>query len=237
MKRFVALGTIAIVAIAVARCSWPGADTTRALPPDRRAAIVYVALGDSTVEGVAATRTDRTYVGQLFTRLRGIYPQAQLKNLGVGGAVSNDVLTSQLGRAIALQPDLVTVSIGPNDVTGGVPVGTYEKNIGEIFDKLRRTTPAVIVVNLLPDLTVTPRYRDSPRRATLAAKTTEFNDALTRQARKHGVLVVDLYTKSRAEVPGNPALIAADGYHPSDLGYARWAELMWEVIEPTVAPR
>jgi lysophospholipase L1-like esterase len=90
---------------------------------------------------------------------------------------------------------------------------------------------------LLPDLTVTPRYRDSPRRATLAAKTTEFNDALTRQARKHGVLVVDLYTKSRAEVPGNPALIAADGYHPSDLGYARWAELMWEVIEPTVAPR
>jgi lysophospholipase L1-like esterase len=28
-----------------------------------------------------------------------------------------------------------------------------------------------------------------------------------------------------------PELIGADGYHPSDEGYARWAELMWAAIE------
>jgi lysophospholipase L1-like esterase len=32
------------------------------------------------------------------------------------------------------------------------------------------------------------------------------------------------------EVPRRPELIGADGYHPSDAGYARWAELMWDGI-------
>jgi len=42
--------------------------------------------------------------------------------------------------------------------------------------------------------------------------------------------VVDLYGPSRREVPERPELVAADGYHPSDLGYARWAELMWDAV-------
>jgi acyl-CoA thioesterase-1 len=53
---------------------------------------------------------------------------------------------------------------------------------------------------------------------------------VARVAKRHGALVVDLYEASRREVPGHPELLAADGYHPSDLGYARWAELMWEAV-------
>jgi lysophospholipase L1-like esterase len=56
----------------------------------------------------------------------------------------------------------------------------------------------------------------------------EFNRALARVARRHGAEVVDLYTLSRREVPGRPELIVGDGYHPSDAGYARWAEAMWQ---------
>jgi lysophospholipase L1-like esterase len=46
--------------------------------------------------------------------------------------------------------------------------------------------------------------------------------------------VVDLYAASRREVPGRPELLARDGYHPSDLGYARWAELMWDAVRPRI---
>jgi lysophospholipase L1-like esterase len=46
---------------------------------------------------------------------------------------------------------------------------------------------------------------------------------------------VDLYSASRQEVPRRPELIGADGYHPSDEGYARWAELMWAAIEGRIA--
>jgi lysophospholipase L1-like esterase len=60
----------------------------------------------------------------------------------------------------------------------------------------------------------------------------QFNEALARKGREHGVALVDLYLASRDEVPRQPMLLWRDGYHPSDAGYARWAELMWEGIEP-----
>src|SRR5262249_12585095 len=61
--------------------------------------------------------------------------------------------------------------------------------------------------------------------------TTRFNDALRRQATAVGAEVVDLYEVSRDELPRRPELVGRDGYHPSDVGYERWAELMWQGIE------
>jgi len=58
-----------------------------------------------------------------------------------------------------------------------------------------------------------------------------FNDALRGQATAIGAEVVDLYEVSREEVPRRPELVGSDGYHPSDVGYERWAELMWQGIE------
>ena len=96
---------------------------------------------------------------------------------------------------------------------------------------------AVIVANLLPDLAVTPRFRAHEARATVARLTVEFNEALARQGRRHGVELVDLYGPSRVEVPAHPELMSRDGYHPSDAGYARWAELMWVGVERHLARR
>jgi lysophospholipase L1-like esterase len=31
-------------------------------------------------------------------------------------------------------------------------------------------------------------------------------------------------------MPAHPEWIAADGYHPSDTGYAAWAEMMWRGV-------
>src|SRR5207244_2891774 len=92
----------------------------RSLPAARDAEILYVALGDSTVEGVGASRHENNYVSLLHARLRAIYHNARLQNLGVGGATSADVLARQLEPAIASRPDLVTLSVGPNDITEGV---------------------------------------------------------------------------------------------------------------------
>jgi acyl-CoA thioesterase-1 len=222
----VALGALLLASA----CSWPGAAGVRMLPANRGAEVVYVALGDSTVEGIGASTAGNNYVGRLDARLRERYPRARTVNLGVAGATSYDVLEGQLARAVELKPDLVTLSIGPNDITAKVPVETYAEHLDAILGRLAGNTKAVVVVNLLPDLAVTPRFRNrnsAPRVARLSA---EFNDVVARTAKRHGALIVDLYGASRREVPGHPELLAADGYHPSDLGYARWAELMWEAV-------
>jgi lysophospholipase L1-like esterase len=141
------------------------------------------------------------------------------------------VVAGQLEPAIALAPHLVTLSIGPNDITGRVSVREYERHVATIFTRLQKETGAVVVVNLLPDLAVTPRFRNDAARETVGRLSIEFNEALARRAREHGVEVVDLYGPSRAEVMARPELVASDGYHPSDLGYARWAELLWAGID------
>ena len=203
----------------------------RTLPADRGAAIVYVALGDSTVEGVGATSRSRNYVSRLHERLRAVYPAARVANLGAGGATSADVRARQLDRAIELRPQLVTLAIGPNDITTEVPLAAYAQNLETILGRLRRETAAVVVVNLIPDLAVTPRFRGSRLREAIGRQTIAFNEALERASRTHGAELVNLYTVSQREVPLRPELMSADGYHPSDAGYEFWAELVWTGVE------
>ena len=205
------------------------------LPTDPNAELVYVALGDSTVEGIGASSHDANYVSRLHARLRERYPNARVVNLGVGGATSQNVIARQLDRAVALKPQLLTLSVGPNDITSRVAVKTYADNMHTILGRLAKETDAVIVVNLLPDLAVTRRFRGRGEVSSVVARlSTEFNDELARVAKRHGAALVDLYGASRREVPGHPELLARDGYHPSDLGYARWAELMWEAVRTRI---
>ena len=213
-----------------AGCSWSRTAGAPMLPADRNAPLVYAALGDSTVEGVGASSAAANYVSRLHARLRERYPEARLVNLGVGGATSRDVLEEQVERAVALHPHLVTLSIGPNDITGKVPVEAYADNLDAILGRLATQTRAVVVVNLLPDLAITPRFRGGDAAEVVGRLSAEFNQVVARTAQRHGTVVVDLYGPSRREVPERPELVAADGYHPSDLGYARWAELMWDAV-------
>ena len=206
----------------------------RLLPAEPAASVLYVALGESTVEGVVASSPARNYVGRLHERLRAVYPRARLMNLGVGGATATGVLRRQLPRALELQPDLVTLSVGPNDITGKRDLGSYARDIDAILRTLTRRTSAVVVVNLIPDLTVTPRFRGKEIEPRVRQRVVAFNEVLARQAREYGAEVVDLYAASQREVPGRPDLIGPDRYHPSDEGYARWAELMWPGIEARI---
>ncbi len=206
------------------------AEAMRTLPRDRDVPIGYVALGDSTVAGVGATRPEKNYVGRIFARLKDRYPAAIVHNLGVAGATSADVTRQQLPKAVALRPTLVTLSVGPNDITRGRDIAEYERNVDEILGTLARETEAVVVVNTLPDMAVSPIFTAQEKQI-VGALARAFNDVLVGKAREYGAEVVEHDAPSRDEVPADTGLFAADNYHPSDAGYARWAEFMWRGVE------
>ena len=77
---------------------------------------LWVALGDSTAQGLGAAAPLCGYVGQALSQLRQASGQPwRVLNLSVSGSLIRDVLTSQL-PGIGVTPDLVTCGIGFNDI-------------------------------------------------------------------------------------------------------------------------
>lgn len=190
--------------------------------------IVYVALGDST--GVGVGSREGGYVARLYKRLLERRPGSKLSNLCVSGATTEDVLRSQLDRAVALNPDLVTVGIGINDIGHGFSPEQFSKNYEVILSTLKQKTHAQIVVTNIPDISSAPRI-PGPMRSAYQQQITEFCNRSEEIANRHGVTVFDMYSITKDDLPLHPEYFSSDGFHPSDQGYELWAEKMW----PTMA--
>jgi lysophospholipase L1-like esterase len=193
--------------------------------------IVYVALGDSTGAGVGAS--DGGYVARLFKRLEERRPQSKLSNLCVSGSTTADVVRNQLERGVALNPDLVTIGIGINDIGHGLTLEQFSKNFDQILSTLKEKTHATIVVTNLPDISSAPRIPNSMR-SQYQRQIDEFCKRLEEIASKHGVTIFDIYTITKQELPAHPEYFSADGFHPSDAGYELWATQMWPTLAQAI---
>ena len=194
--------------------------------------IVYVALGDSTGAGVGAS--EGGYVARLFTRILELRPESKLSNLCVSGATTADLVRGQLERGVALNPDLVTVGIGINDVGHGLTLEEFSRNYEEILSTLKQKTHARIVVTNIPDISSAPRI-PGPMRNEYQRQLIQFSERLQEIASRHGVTVFDIHTITKGELPSHPEYFSADGFHPSDQGYELWATSMWPTVEEVIS--
>jgi lysophospholipase L1-like esterase len=189
--------------------------------------IVYVALGDSTGAGVGAR--EGGYVARLFKRIEERRPGSTLSNLCVSGATTADLVRDQLEKGVALNPDLVTVGIGINDIGHGLTLEQFTKNYEEILTTLQEKTHAQIVVTNLPDVSSAPRI-PSAMRSVYQGQIDQFCKRLEEIAKRHGVTVFDIYSITKDELPSHPEYFSNDGFHPSDEGYELWATQMWPTL-------
>ena len=209
-------------------CNRQGGALGMADRPINPGPIVYVALGDSTGAGVGAR--EGGYVKRLFNRISERRPESKLSNLCVSGATTADLLRGQLDQGVAMNPDLVTVGIGINDIGHGLTLEQFAENYEEILSTLKEKTHAQIVVTNIPDVSTAPRI-PTVMRSEYQQQIDQFCRRLVEIAHRHGVTVFDIYTVTKAELPSHPEYFSADGFHPSDEGYELWARQMW----PTVA--
>jgi acyl-CoA thioesterase-1 len=193
--------------------------------------ITYIALGDSTGVGVGAR--EGGYVSRLFNRLSERRPASKLTNLCVSGATTGDLVRGQLERGVGMNPDLVTVGIGINDIGHGLTVDQFGTNYEKILSTLREKTHAQIVVTNIPDISSGPRIPGSLR-SQYQQQIMKFNERLEEIAKRHDVTVFDMYTVSKDELPLHPEYFSSDGFHPSDEGYEMWANQMWPTLEHVI---
>jgi lysophospholipase L1-like esterase len=189
--------------------------------PQGRLVSTYVALGDSFTAGRESVEAER-WADRLAAGLRAVNPGLVYRNLAVDGASSAEVL-EQLPEAIALQPDLVTVICGANDVllTSRPDVEGYERRFSVILQRLREANPeAAILTATAPEswhfMELRPRTK-----ARLVKALSDLNGVTRTVAARHRVPCLN--------VAGHPGLsdranFSADGLHPSSLGHERAVE-------------
>ena len=193
----------------------------------RRVVHRYVAVGDSFTAGVeeGAGR----WADDLADALRVVDPALEYHNLGEMGALSAAIAATQLDRAIALAPDLVTVICGANDVLLSVrpDVGGYAATLALMLSRLKGKLPdAALVTATIPDLSLHMPLRPRTReRVTRGMR--QLNEATRSVARRHGVLCLEFADHPAA---GDRANYAGDGFHPSPEGNRRAAKALMRAL-------
>src|SRR5438093_870641 len=134
-------------------------------PRPRGEPLCYVALGDSFTAGKGCAPAER-WADRLATGLGMLHSPVGYYNLATDGATSADVLERQLGEALQLEPDLVTLMCGANDVLSSVrpDADGYRGRLAAILDGLRAGMPrAAILTATTPEgwrfLELRPRTR------------------------------------------------------------------------------
>ena len=151
----------------------------------------YVAIGDSQTEGLWDIDDSGSLVG-FADRLAGIldfhHPGLAYANLAVRGRRIRDVLDEQLPQALDMQPDLITICIGMNDVTRpGLHFGHALAELDELHRMLAGSA-ATVVTTTFPDLA-----RILPIGRVIAGRVERINCAIRAAADRYGFRLVDLY--------------------------------------------
>jgi len=173
----------------------------------------YVAMGDSFTAGLEPGKP--RWPDELAEALG---PGVRYENLAVVGATSEQVEREQLPRALKLQPDLVTLVCGANDVLESTrpDPDAYAARLSSMFARLRLGAPqAEILTATYPDIS---RFLDlRPRsRARVERGMRLINAACRAIASRHGVELLEGFDHPVARLR---EAFADDGFHPSAEGH------------------
>jgi lysophospholipase L1-like esterase len=194
----------------------------------------YVAIGDSTTEGLEDPTPDglgyRGFADRLAHNLARHQPALLYANLGIRGRKMRQIREEQLQPALALEPDLVSIVGGLNDILR--PRIDFARVVGDLEYMVGAFTAqqATVLVMTFPDAAkIMPAARPARKRVRA------FNLAVREIADRHAnVLVTDFEHRGVVD----RRLWAVDRLHANSAGHARIAAAMAETLglEPDEDP-
>jgi lysophospholipase L1-like esterase len=179
----------------------------------------YVAIGDSLTAGRGDEGRDGRPIGwaQRLADILSVRTTVRcgLTNLAVDGATVHEVLSEQLPAVAARKPDLVSVTVGINDIRHrDFDELSFKADLGQLFEALA-ATQATLLTCTLPDLTaimsLSQELREVARERMRLA-----SDIIREQAESYGAVCLDAWS-----LPGvtDPDLYGPDRLHPNHKGH------------------
>ena len=187
-------------------------------------------IGDSSVTAPGVFPLDAAWPRQIARHLAGDY-RVELRSVAVGGSKTRDVIASQLERAIALDPDMVFVSVGANDALRATPLGRFEREFRQIVSRLYETVPR-IAVSGIGDLGSIPRL-PAIARSIIRIRGRSFDRAVRRVAAEFpSVVKTNTWSPGWEEFLTNPEeVFAGDLFHASAYGHGIYTRAALPAVE------
>lgn len=186
----------------------------------------YVAIGDSSTEGLVDPDGRGGYIGwsrRLAQRIAAAQGAIEYANLAQKGLTTREIRDRQFERALALQPDLVSLFSGTNDVLArDFDVRDFATDT-RLMQRAFRERGATVITFTLPDLT--PLL---PMARRIAPRILSMNAALRDVCTETGALYVDF---AQYPVTTDARLWNPDRIHANAAGHARIAEALAEALE------
>jgi len=179
-----------------------------------------VFMGDSVTEG---WHLDESFPGKPYI------------NRGISGQTTPQMLVRFRQDVIALQPKVVVILAGTNDIAGNTGPATLEEiedNLASMADLAHANGIRVVLCSILPAVD----YPWQPG-LTPAPKIDTINTWLKAYAADHGYVYVDFHSAMKDEREGLPKSLSRDGVHPLPAGYAVMAPLVEAGIKKAQGPR
>lgn len=201
-----------------------------------------VVLGDSTTAGVGVGRAEDALPYRLAQHIAdGQRRSVHVVSYGWAGARIADLPSTQLPRA--LEPlrqgetapfltgaDVVALVIGSNDATHHTKPGTYRADLRRALEIVRESAPQAHVV-----LAGIPAFRGALRAIEPLISLADLYARLLRrisraEAARGGVAYADLARHVPPRIDRATEFLSSDRFHPSAVGYAIWADVIFEAL-------
>jgi lysophospholipase L1-like esterase len=191
------------------------ADVKLGAPATGEKRVVF--MGDSITEGWH------------FDAPGGVFASKPYVNRGISGQTTPQMVLRFHQDVIALQPVVVVILAGTNDIagnTGPMTPEATEANIAAMAEMATANHIKVVLCSTLPAFD----YPWQPG-LTPASKIDAINSWIKDYAAKNGHVYVDYHSAMKDERDGLPASLSKDGVHPLPAGY----EIMAPLVEAGIA--
>src|SRR3982074_2955062 len=161
--------------------------------------IRYLALGDSYTTCTGPSGPAHSWPAIVGTRLTAQSGrEVEVTNPAVNGFTTLDLIEKELPYVERLQPDLVTILIGVNDLVQGHQTGRYRASLATIYEAVAALNlpPGRTLVISIPNWSVTPAARQYGDPEEIRHLTDTFNDIAHEEADARGFTWVDITAAS-----------------------------------------
>lgn len=192
----------------------------------------YLALGDSYTigESVPATGNFPNQTVQILKDSGVDFKPAEI--VAKTGWTTDELQNKINNYTFSESYDIVTLLIGVNNQYRGRSVDSYKPEFEILLKEAIQFADGQadhVIVLSIPDWGVTP-FANGRDRVQIATEIDAYNQANKAIAEQYNVHYLNITTWTR-EAINDPALLAADGLHPSANEYKRWAEKLALIIK------